>query len=105
MICWPFGAEQRINALHLTHNLDVAYELFEMRSGHGLKLIHRTATAPIATENSLRAEANDVLEQAFVGEDGAKKRANAVKLSVAFKEMWAEHGPSRLALERFLETV
>ena len=104
MICWPFGAEQPVNALHITHNLDVAYELFEVRSGHGLKPLHRTAAAPIATEESLRAEANEVLERAF-GEDGARKRANVAKLSAAFKEMWSEQGPSRLALVRFLEAV
>ena len=56
-ICWPFSADQPLNAMHITENLDIAYELLEVRTGPGLKPVHRTGKAPVGTLDAVRAEA------------------------------------------------
>jgi len=79
IICWPFFGDQPLNAAHLSVDLEVAYELIEVRTGSGLKPLHRTGKAPKGTVSAVREEAASVLERAF-GEDGQKKRANMRKL-------------------------
>ena len=103
-ICWPFGADQPINTIHLTENLDVAYELLEVRTGEGLKPLYRTGQAPAGTLDAVRAETITVLENAF-GEDGARKRANIQKLKEASLGLWDEGGASRLAAEQLLDSL
>ena len=103
-ICWPFGAEQPLNAAHLTTNLDVAYELLEVRTGeHGLKPIYRTGKAPSGSTEAVRVEADQVLRSAF-GDEGKRKRDNVEKLQRELSDAWAEQGSSRLALTRFLSS-
>ena len=102
-ICWPFHADQPTNAIHLTENLDIAYELLEVRTGQGLKPIYRTGKAPIGTLDAVREEAHCVFEQAF-GEDGERKRARIQGLQESFADAWKEEGPADLALQRFLES-
>ncbi|KAI0653180.1 hypothetical protein C8Q70DRAFT_650895 [Cubamyces menziesii] len=41
-ITWPIAADQEPNAAHLANNLDIAYELLEVRNGAGLGPIFRT---------------------------------------------------------------
>ncbi|KAJ3554964.1 hypothetical protein NM688_g2832 [Phlebia brevispora] len=104
MICWPYQADQPVNAIHLTENLGIAYELFEVRTGHGLKPIYRTGKTPKGTLDAIRQEANQILDQAF-GEDGKEKQAKVKKLQEGFAQAWAEQGLSQLALERFLDNL
>ncbi|EMD40085.1 glycosyltransferase family 1 protein [Gelatoporia subvermispora B] len=104
MICWPLSAEQPINTLHATENLDVAYELLEVRSGIGLKPILRTGKTPVGTLAAARIEAQQVLEMAF-GADGAKKRENALKMKEAIARSWDEDGTSTRDLRQFLSLV
>ena len=40
-ICWPISADQSAAAVHLTENLNVGFELFQVRTGDGLKPIAR----------------------------------------------------------------
>ncbi|PSR79624.1 hypothetical protein PHLCEN_2v6925 [Hermanssonia centrifuga] len=105
MICWPYQADQPQNAIHLTDNLGVAYELLEVRTGElGSKPIYRTGKACTGAIEALRNEVQDILGKAF-GEDGAKKRAKAVELQGAFEAVWAEGGSSRLALNKCLDAL
>ncbi|OBZ67170.1 UDP-glycosyltransferase 88A1 [Grifola frondosa] len=103
-IFWPFAADQPLNAVHLTHNLDVAYELIEVRTGKGLLPILRTGYTPVGTPEAVRNEAKDVLTKAF-GEDGERKRAKLQALKKALAESWAEDGPSRRDVEALLDSV
>lgn len=96
------GAEQPTNAAHVSHNLNVAYELFEVRSGNGLRLVHRLGRVPVGTVEAAHQEANDVLEDAF-GEDGAEKRANAQRMKEALGQAWDEDGTSTRDLRSFLQ--
>ncbi|GJE92128.1 glycosyltransferase family 1 protein [Phanerochaete sordida] len=105
IICWPFGADQPLNAVQLTENLDVAYELLEVRTGAwGLKPLRRTGKAPTGTPEALRAEMRAVLEKAF-GEDGARKRENIGKLRKGALGLWKDGGEARGAAERLLDDV
>lgn len=101
-ICWPQIGDQPVNTLHMTHNLDIAFELFEVRTGHGLRPVHRTGITHVGTVDAVRQEANDVLDKAFGG-DGERKRANIQKLRESMSNAWSEQGPSRHALEHFLD--
>ncbi len=103
-ICWPYQADQPQNAVHLTDNLEVAYELIEVRNSLGLKPIYRNGKSSVGTIEAVREEAHRVLDSAF-GEDGAKKRAKAVELQTAFEDVWAEGGSSLADLNRFLDTI
>ncbi|KAJ2972677.1 hypothetical protein NUW54_g12212 [Trametes sanguinea] len=78
MICWPFAADGALNAVHLTDTLKCAYELLEVRTGHGLRRVYRTGVRPVGTLDALRSEARAVLEQAF-GEDGERRRERALR--------------------------
>ncbi|EKM51754.1 glycosyltransferase family 1 protein [Phanerochaete carnosa HHB-10118-sp] len=104
MICWPFSADQPLNTLHLTENLNVAYELLEVRTGDGLKPIYRTGKAPTGTLEAVRTEAGSVLEKAF-GEDGDRKRANIRKLREASFELWKPGGAAWVAGGQLLDSL
>ncbi|GJE92138.1 glycosyltransferase family 1 protein [Phanerochaete sordida] len=105
MICWPMSADQPLNAVQLVENLDVAYELHEVRTGaRGLKPLRRTGTAPQGTPEALRAEMYAVLAKAF-GEDGARKRENIRKMRDAARTMWRQGGLARRAAEQLLDDV
>lgn len=94
-----------MNAAHVTDNLDIAYELIEVRTGeNGLKPIYRTGRKPVGTIDAVREEMNAVLDKAL-GEDGKKKRANVEKLREAVLAAWEENGPSRQALQSFAEAL
>ena len=104
-ICWPFAADQPTNAARLSSVLDVAYELFEVRTGeNGLKPLHRLGRAPIGTLDAVRDETRVVLEKAF-GEDGARKRANLEKLQEVISGSWDEGWPAKKDMRRFVSTL
>ncbi|RDX50090.1 UDP-Glycosyltransferase/glycogen phosphorylase [Lentinus brumalis] len=97
-IMWPFGVDQPCNAIHLTDNLDVAYELMEVRSGLGLKPVYRNGKAPVGTIDALKEEARDTLSKAF-GEDGAQKRAKLLELRQAILAEHEDGGHAKRDLE------
>ena len=91
--------------MHLTKNLDVAYELFEVRTGeHGLKQIHHTKRAPIGTPNAVREEAVAILDKAF-GDDGARKRTNIKQLREKVLAAWDENGSSRRDVQALVKDM
>lgn len=81
-----------MNAANLSVMHNVAYELFEVRTGYGLRPIHRLGNkAPEGTLDAVRREARDVLTKAR-GEDGGIKRANALKMSKSISDSWKDGG-------------
>ena len=102
-IAWPFGAEQSFNAAHSVENLNIAYELFEVRSGNALK-VYRTGKTHTGTVEAVRAEASKVLDLAF-GEDGEKKRKNMLKLKEASEQAWSDDGKGRKDFEELLSSI
>ena len=103
-ICWPYQFDQPTNAIHLSCNLDVAYELYEVRTEDGLRPIHHLGRAPEGTLDSVKREAREVLQLAF-GEDGERKRRNVEKLRVLLSEAWVENGPATRELRAFLSSL
>lgn len=101
-IAWPFGAEQSFNASHSVENLNIAYELFEVRSGEALKVLRKGKTYT-GTVDAVRVEAAAVLDLAF-GADGEKKRQNILKLKEAAENAWSKDGEGRRAFEDLLSS-
>ena len=101
-MCCPFDADQPVNAINLTFVHNVAYELYELRSGDGLRPIHRLGDyTPEGTQESIRREFIEVLTKAR-GEDGSIKRQNARRLQDLIKENWAPGGYGWTEIERSL---
>ncbi|KAI0790595.1 UDP-Glycosyltransferase/glycogen phosphorylase [Abortiporus biennis] len=103
MILWPYHADQPFNAIHLTENLDAGYELIEVRNGDGLKPRCRTGTSPTGTIESVRAEAHQVLSDAF-GASGKQKRANMKALQEKVLGEWQDGGASKADFEKLIQT-
>ncbi|KAL5480863.1 hypothetical protein ACEPAI_9803 [Sanghuangporus weigelae] len=92
MICWPFDADQPVNAVYIAFVLNVGYELFEVRTDAGLRPVHRLGDRkPEGTVEAVKREFSETLEK-MKGEDGAVKRANARKLQSGFAQLWAPDG-------------
>ena len=60
-----YTGDQPTNAVRIAEILQIGYELLEVRSGHGLKPIHRTGYTPKGTVEALQAEVREVLAKAF----------------------------------------
>ena len=103
-ILWPFGGDQPQNAVHIADQLQIGYELLEVRSGDGLKPIYRTGYTPKGTIDAIKAEVREVLQKAF-GEDGARKRQKLAEITTAVNSQWAEGGASRRDIIRFLDSL
>ena len=101
----PIGGDQPANAAKGSHLLNIGYELFQTRNGeHGTKPIHRHGpnAGPIeGTVESVEKEFRDVLAKAR-GEDGASRRANAMKIGEILKNGWNEDGACTSELRRLL---
>ncbi|KAI0333570.1 UDP-Glycosyltransferase/glycogen phosphorylase [Cubamyces sp. BRFM 1775] len=104
LIFWPFGGDQPLNAIHMTDNLNVAYELIEVRTGPGLHPIYRNGRKPVGTVDAVKDEAREVLAKAF-GEDGAQKRENLKALTHALRHEWEEGGSSLRDMTAFLDSL
>ncbi|KAI9070270.1 glycosyltransferase family 1 protein [Trametes sanguinea] len=104
MIIWPITVDQAPNAVHLTYNADMAYELMEVRNGVGAGPVHRTGRAPLGTLDAVRDELRDVLVRAF-GEDGAAKRRRVLGLRDTLEKAWTEEGVARQEVGKFLDDV
>ncbi|KAF8490483.1 hypothetical protein JB92DRAFT_3008885, partial [Gautieria morchelliformis] len=69
-----------VNAVHLTLNLDVAFQMVEVRTGPGLKPLYRVARGP----------------------EGKRKRRNAESMRYKWKKEWDEGGEALNDLRGFL---
>ncbi|KAI0674842.1 UDP-Glycosyltransferase/glycogen phosphorylase [Trametes maxima] len=101
-IIWPFGGDQPLNAVHISEQLEIGYELIEARSGLGMKPRYRDGKKPVGTIDALKAEMREVLGKAF-GPDGAEKRKRLQKLSKAFEHEWEEGGSALRDVSNFLD--
>lgn len=90
--------------MHLSHNLDVAYELIEVRTGEGLKPLLRNGRVPVGTLDAVRKEAAEVLENAFLA-DGERKRANMKKLREQVLGGWKEGGSAATSMQALAEAL
>ncbi|KAI0363505.1 UDP-Glycosyltransferase/glycogen phosphorylase [Pilatotrama ljubarskyi] len=102
MILWPIDADQPANAIHLTEQLKVGYELLEVRHGVGLGPILRTGRTLTGSLEAVRAELLDVLQRAF-GADGEAKRVRLAGLREKLQDVWEEGGVARREVEAFLD--
>ncbi|KAL5522564.1 hypothetical protein ACEPAG_8581 [Sanghuangporus baumii] len=105
MICWPFDADQPVNAVYIASVLNAGYELFEVRTDAGLRPIHRLGDRkPEGTVEAVRREFTDILEK-MKGEDGAVKRANARKLQGGFAKLWAADGDNWKEIKKITDIL
>jgi hypothetical protein len=85
--------------------LDVAYQLFEVRTGmHGLRPICRNGKTPEGTIESVKREFNEVLEM-MRGEDGARKRSNVQRIRDLLVASGEDGGQGRQALLNLIKDL
>ena len=102
-ICWPITADQPAAAAHVTENLKAAFELFQVRTGDGLKRIHRNGLTPEGTREAVGVEIRQTINLCR-GEKGQELRKNAEEFKVKFAKAWNEDGNARQEIRRFLHT-
>ncbi|KAI0760930.1 UDP-Glycosyltransferase/glycogen phosphorylase [Trametes elegans] len=102
MILWPIDADQPQNALHLSENLCIAYELLSVRHGAGLGRIFRTGVVPDGSLASVRAEITDVLRRAF-GDEGEEMRQRLEGVRAKLDRAWNEDGEARREVGEWLD--
>ena len=109
-ICWPFSFDQPAAAAHVTENLDVAFELFQVRTGQGLKgpvarknglAAAAAAASPEGTRHAVGIEIRQTIDLCR-SEKGRELRSNAEKLKVKIKNAWEEDGSARQEMRSFL---
>ncbi|KAI0631464.1 UDP-Glycosyltransferase/glycogen phosphorylase [Trametes polyzona] len=104
-ILWPFNGDQPLNAVHISEQLKIGYELIEIRTGEaGLHPIYRNGRKPVGTLDALKKEAREVLEKAY-GPDGEEKRKKLAPLTEALNSQWEEGGAALRDVRAFLESL
>ncbi|KAJ7746615.1 UDP-Glycosyltransferase/glycogen phosphorylase [Mycena metata] len=103
LICWPFDADQPSAAKHLTQNLNVAFELREVRTGLGLKPSYGSDTTPAGTRQAVGKEIRETIDQLRT-HVGKEKRENVERLKAEMTKAWEKDGPARRALASFLKS-
>ena len=101
-ICWPITADQPAAAAHLTENLNVAFELFQVRTGNGLKPLARNGLTPEGTREAVGIEIRQTIDLCRSGK-GQEMRSDANKFKVKFAKAWEEDG--RQEIRRFLHNM
>ncbi|KAJ6550059.1 hypothetical protein B0H19DRAFT_1160311 [Mycena capillaripes] len=99
MICWPFEADQPVAAMHLVHNLNVAFPLLEIRTGKGLQPLH-SKQMPKGTHAARCAEFREVIDHCR-DEEGIEKRRNAELIRGELAKAWGPGGSAVLAVNKF----
>ena len=101
-ICWPISADQPAAAAHLTENLNVAFELFQVRTGDaGLKPIARNGITPEGTREAVGVEIRQTIDLSR-SEKGQEMRNNVEQLKVKFAQTWEEGGKGKQEIREFL---
>ena len=100
-ICWPFAADQPSGTAHLTENLNVAFELLQVRSGDGVKPIYRNGFTPEGTREAVGVEVRHTIDLCR-GERGKELRRNAENIKVRFSAAWEEDGIAKREIRRLL---
>jgi len=102
LICWPISADQPAAAVHLTQNLNVAFELFQVRTGGGLKPLARNGFVPKGTREAVGVEIRETIDLSR-SEKGQEMRSIAKQLKVKFAQTWEENGMGRQEIRKFLD--
>ena len=100
-ICWPISADQPAAAAHLTENLNEAFELFQVRTGGGLKPVARNGIVAEGTREAVGIEIRQTIDLSR-SEKGQEMRSNAQQLKVKFAQTWEENGMVRQEIRQFL---
>ena len=100
-IFFPLLGDQPVAAAHVTENLYAGLELFQVRSGKGLKPIHRNGITPAGTREAVGIEVRQTVDLCR-SEKGREIRSNAEKLKVKFAKAWEEDGAARQEIRKFL---
>ena len=98
----PFQGDQPVAAAHVTENLHAGFELFQIRSGEGLKPIYRNGLTPVGSREAVGIEVRRIIDLCR-SEKGQEIRSNAEMLKVKFAKAWEEDGAARHAIRRFLD--
>ena len=100
-ICWPITADQPAAAAHATENLNVAFELVQVRTRHDLQPMHRNGIAPQGTREAVGIEIRQTIDLCR-SEKGQEMRKNAEEFKVKFAKAWDDDGPARREMRKFL---
>ena len=100
-IVWPLIGDQPVAAAHVTGNLHAAIELFQVRSGEGLKPLHRNGLSPAGTREAVGIEVRQTIDLCR-SEKGQELRSNAEDLKAKFAKAWNEDGAARQEMRKFL---
>jgi len=101
LIFFPLLADQPVAAVHVTENLHAGVELFQVRSGEGLKPLHRNGLTPAGSREAVGIEVRETIDLCR-SEKGQEIRSNAEKLKVEFANAWEEDGAARQEIRNFL---
>ena len=100
-ICWPITADQPAAAAHLSENLNVAFELYQVRTGDGLKPLARNGLAAEGTREAVGNEIRQIIDLCR-SEKGRVMRSNAEKIKEKFAKAWEDDGAARQEIRNFL---
>ena len=102
-IFFPLLGDQPISAAHVTENLHAGFELFQVRSGEGLKPIYRNGLTPAGSREAVGIEVRQTIDLCR-SDKGQEISSNAEKLKVKFAKAWEEDGATRQEIRKFLHT-
>lgn len=85
----------------MTENLNVAFELFQVRTGDGLKPLARNGIAAEGTREAVGIEIRQTIDLCRT-ERGQVMRRNAEQLKLRFAKAWEEDGTARQEIRKFL---
>jgi hypothetical protein len=101
-IFFPILGDQPIAAAHVTENLHAGFELFQVRSGNGLKTLHRNGLTPAGSREAVGIEVRQTIDLCR-SDKGQEIKSNAEKLKVKFAKAWEEEdGAARQEIRKFL---
>ncbi|KJA21667.1 glycosyltransferase family 1 protein [Hypholoma sublateritium FD-334 SS-4] len=105
MICFPIDGDQPVLSVQAAHTLRVAFELVEVRTGHGLKPLHRLGgRKPEGTRTAVGCEIREVIDD-MRGDAGKELRRNAEAVKTEMQKSWAEGGTAKKELTLLLEKM
>ncbi|KAH9476220.1 UDP-glucosyltransferase 45 [Psilocybe cubensis] len=103
MICWPFEFDQPCASAHLSENLNVAFDLIQIRTGEkGMKPLYRNGLKAEGTREAVGIEIRKILDECR-GPRGEELRRNAQAIKTRFADCWKVDGVSRKDFNSFLE--
>ena len=75
--------------------------MFQVRSGEGLKTLHRNGLTPAGSREAVGIEVRQAIDLCR-SDKGQEIRSNAEKLKVQFAKEWEEDGAARQEIRKFI---